>query len=237
MRPAQLAGLVSAGVPLSALDMQVDIASQRLLRLAVSVGAPMLPALNALEQQLFARERIAAEVFDAQAVPKATRKLLLWLPIASVALGELMGLRTISGLVTPIGIACFVLALLILWAGSKVSGKMLARLENPKLDSSEELLAIDICLAAGVQLGQIQDLIGTDLSPKSRELMDQALDTGAHLRALIAAEVQSLNQQELTNRLGQAKRLSVSLLIPLSLSTLPAFLLLTIPPMLIGITK
>lgn len=237
MRPAQLAGLVSAGVPLSALDKQVDIHSQKLLRLAVSVGAPMLPALNALEQQLFARERISAEVSDAQAVPKATRKLLLWLPLVSIALGELMGLRTITGIFTPIGFACLLLALLILWTGSKVTGKMLARLEDPKLDSSEELLAIDICLAAGVQLGQVENLIGAQLSPKSRKLLDQALETGAHLRALIAAEVQSLNQQELTNRLGQAKRLSVALLIPLSLSTLPAFLLLTIPPMLIGITK
>jgi pilus assembly protein TadC len=34
-----------------------------------------------------------------------------------------------------------------------------------------------------------------------------------------------------------AKKLSVSLLIPLTATTLPAFLLLTIVPMIIGITQ
>lgn len=237
MRPAQLAGLISAGVPIAAVAEQVDLQSEKLLRLAVSVGAPMLPTLIALEQQLFSRERILAEVSEAQAVPRATRKLLLWLPICSIALGELMGLGTISGIFTPIGMAALALALLFLWVGSKVSGKMLGRLKGADLSSSEELLAIDLCLSAGVQLSQIEELVEGKLSTRAKKLIEQSIVTGASLRPLISAEVQSLNQQELSSRLGQAKRLSVGLLIPLSLSTLPAFLLLTIPPMLIGITK
>jgi pilus assembly protein TadC len=61
--------------------------------------------------------------------------------------------------------------------------------------------------------------------------------TGAALGALLGSEIEMLNERSLTEQLTKAKQLAVALLVPLSLTTLPAFLLLTIPPMLIGITQ
>lgn len=61
--------------------------------------------------------------------------------------------------------------------------------------------------------------------------------TGASLSNLLASEVEASNQREVSQALTEAKKLSVALLIPLAATTLPAFLLLTIVPMIIGITQ
>lgn len=237
MRPAQLAGLISAGIPLNKALEDDDLGERGLVKLAISVGAPLTQALLVMEQQLLASERISAEISQAQAVPRATRKLLLWLPLLSVVMGEVMGLGTISGLFTQIGFIALSLALLILWVGAKVSNRMLSGMAKPDLGRSEELLALDLCLSAGVRMGEIESLLEKPLTEKPKQLLADAIQSGASIRPLIASEVAIENQNELNLRLSDAKRLSVSLLIPLSLSTLPAFLLLTIPPMLIGITQ
>lgn len=61
--------------------------------------------------------------------------------------------------------------------------------------------------------------------------------TGAALQTLISSEISASNERAISEQLTQAKKLSVSLLIPLTATTLPAFLLLTIVPMIIGITQ
>ena len=61
--------------------------------------------------------------------------------------------------------------------------------------------------------------------------------TGAGLGALVQSEISASNERAISEQLTQAKKLSVSLLIPLTATTLPAFLLLTIVPMIIGITQ
>lgn len=237
MRPAALAGMVAAGIPLGVAIEKSGSRPHPLVDLAIRVGAPLTPALTLLEQQLQARDRISSEVFQAQAVPRTTRKLLLWLPLLSVLLGEAMGLKTISGLLTPVGLLALSLALLVLWIGSKVTARMLSQLRDPDCQETEELMALDLCLMAGVGLGEIQNQLGLKLESAAVSMIELSKSTGASLRPLIATEILRLNQQELDAQLSKAKRLSVSLLIPLSLTTLPAFLLLTIPPMLIGITQ
>ncbi|MDP4756383.1 MAG: hypothetical protein NWR78_04465, partial [Aquiluna sp.] len=91
MRPAALAALVGAGVPLSeALRvLEVDEVEDPLIRLALDVGAPLVPTLLFLDEQLGQQEKTQAEVRQAQAIPLATRKLLLWLPAGTVVMSQL----------------------------------------------------------------------------------------------------------------------------------------------------
>ena len=58
--------------------------------------------------------------------------------------------------------------------------------------------------------------------------------TGAPLGQLVKNEIELVTQRALQDSLIQAKRMSIELLIPMALTVLPAFLILTIVPMLIG---
>jgi tight adherence protein B len=208
-----------------------------LVELAIRIGAPLVPALQVLEQQQRHLDRTRSELLQAQAIPRATRKLLLWLPVLTVGLSELMGLGTLNGLFKPLGLVSLALAIGLMWIGSKISGRMLAKADFTEGHPARELIALQVCISAGLGLSQIKAVMPKLYSDRSENLVALSQRTGAALGALIESEIELSNQDSLTEQLTKAKQLAVALLIPLSLTTLPAFLLLTIPPMLIGITQ
>ena len=237
MRPAALAALVGAGVPLpEALRvLEVDEVQDPLIRLALDVGAPLVPTLLFLDEQLGQQEKTQAEIRQAQAIPLATRKLLLWLPAGTVVMSQLAGLGTVQGLLQPLGLVALTLAIALLLLGAKISARMISRLQPPS-NAARELLALHICLSAGMGLQQVRRHL-PKLSLRAEELIGFSAQTGAGLSSLLLSEIAMSNQRASSESLTQAKKLSVALLIPLAATTLPAFLLLTIVPMIIGITQ
>lgn len=242
MRPAILAGLLSAGVP---FQQAVDMADpetlpekfKEFIALAFELGAPLVPTLIQLEQQLRHEERTDQEIAQAQAVPQATRTLLLWLPVVSFVFAQVMGLGTFQGLWHPVGAASAALAAGLLYLGFRLSGSMLKRFMEPKPDPTISLMVLRMCLSAGEPLSRITKRLELVAPGGATELVDLSSKTGARLSFLIDSELEQLNQKLLSERIEAARKLSVRLLIPLSLTTLPAFLLLTLPPIIIGFTQ
>ena len=242
MRPAMLSGLISAGVPLAtAVDLadprQLPEKFRQFIALAFELGAPLVPTLSQLEVQLRHEERSAQEVSQAQAVPQATRTLLLWLPPVAFLMSQIMGLASLKGLLHPVGMVAALLAAALLGLGHKISGKMLATFDEMRPDPTHSLMVLRICLAAGEPLPKIEARLAKLDPGVATELIELSKQTGAKLAALIDSELEQLNQKLLSERIEAARRLSVRLLIPLSLTTLPAFLLLTLPPIIIGFTQ
>jgi tight adherence protein B len=242
MRPAVLSGLISAGVPLAtAVDLadprQLPEKFRQFIALAFELGAPLVPTLSQLEVQLRHEERSAQEVSQAQAVPQATRTLLLWLPPVAFLMSQIMGLASLKGLLHPVGMVAALLAAALLGLGHKISGKMLATFDEMRPDPTHSLMVLRICLAAGEPLSKIEARLAKLDPGVATELIELSKKTGAKLAALIDSELEQLNQKLLSERIEAARRLSVRLLIPLSLTTLPAFLLLTLPPIIIGFTQ
>lgn len=238
MRPAALAALVSSGVCLEVAlnELGVESIEDELVLLAIQIGAPLVPTLQVLEQQLIHKERAEAELRQAQAIPQATRKLLLWLPAGTVVVSQLAGLETVQGLMEPLGLVALVLAVGFLAAGSKISARMLRKFNSEQLAESKSLVALQICVNSGMPLGQISQQL-PKLDQRAFELIALSQRTGASINSLLLSEIAASNERAISERLTRAKKLSVSLLVPLSATTLPAFLLLTIVPMVIGITK
>ena len=242
MRPAILAGLLSAGVP---FQQAVDMADpetlpekfKQFIGLAFELGAPLVPTLVQLEEQLRHEERTDQEIAQAQAVPQATRTLLLWLPVVSFVFAQVMGLGTFQGLWHPVGAVSAALAAGLLYLGFRLSGSMLKRFMEPKPDPTISLMVLRICLSAGEPLSRITKRLELVAPGGATELIDLSSKTGARLSFLIDSELEQLNQKLLSERIEAARKLSVRLLIPLSLTTLPAFLLLTLPPIIIGFTQ
>ena len=74
-------------------------------------------------------------------------------------------------------------------------------------------------------------------SPKVARLVSLTNRTGAALSSLVSSEIENGLQAQLSEKIAAARVLSVRLLIPLGLTTLPAFMLFTIPPTLVGLTN
>ena len=109
----------------------------------------------------------------------------------------------------------------------------MAEREDPTLS----LMVLRISLSAGESLAQIKSRLSSYPDGGALSLIEISMGTGARLTSLIESELEQLNQKLLSERIEQARKLSVRLLIPLSLTTLPAFLLLTLPPIIIGFTQ
>jgi DNA-binding transcriptional MerR regulator len=98
-------------------------------------------------------------------------------------------------------------------------------------------MVLRICLSAGEPLEKIRRRLEGYPDGGASQLVEISKRTGARLSFLIDSELEQLNQKLLSTRIEEARKLSVRLLIPLSLTTLPAFLLLTLPPIIIGFTQ
>ncbi|WJL96222.1 type II secretion system F family protein [Microbacterium sp. ET2] len=207
---------------------------------ATVVGAPLAPSLRGLAVALRDAQEGADEVRVALAEPAGTARLIGWLPLLGVALGLLLGFDTVGILTThPLGIACLVVggALILIarrWTAS------LARKARPPggiagLDG--ELLAI--ALSGGVSIERAMILVttatGTPPAPATVGLLELSRRAGVPAVELLrAAAALARHQARVDGRLRAAK-LATTLLLPLGVCTLPAFLLLGVGPMFLSV--
>lgn len=235
---SRLSALISAGIsPRKSIEVvgeeNIPIELLELIGSAKRFGAPISHLLD--EYQEFEANRMVfeSEISKAQAVPIATRKLLLWLPAVSLLLGQISGLNPLVALGSSIGLIGFGIAGGLIYLGAKWSAKMLRDSTVKPEHPGKDLIIFRMGLDAGLGLSEVLGLL-----PSLQNLDDIVLlarKTGAPLRSLVSSEVSALLLHQSTSAIDQAHKLSVSLLIPLSLTILPAFLILTLVPMVIGI--
>ena len=230
---ARFGALMAAGVNLpnalgiAGLTRHGSKPLEQMLTWAIESGAPITEVTSRLVAFEYDLERFKSELAAANAVPIATRKLMLWLPLLSLVVGQLAGFGTIAALFHPIGLSAAAIALALIAVGVRWSGSLLAPLliepQHPALD----LMKFSLRLSSGAPL--------TDSShPEIAELVALSRATGAPLGQLVKNEIELLTHRALQDSLIKAKRMSIELLIPMALTVLPAFLILTIVPMLIG---
>jgi tight adherence protein B len=233
----QLAALLSAGVDLKTAlaELQATQLPEELV-LGIRLGAPLKTLLISLAQQQESLARAMAELSQALAMPKATRRLLLWLPVVTLALTLFTGISSFSSLINPLVLVSLLVGSLLLLLGNRISNKMLSGINYEF--SISELQKFSIAIAAGMNVGQIANYFPQILSaePVAR-LISLTRRTGAGLVALVESEIENTLQRQLAEKITALRALSVRLLIPLGTTTLPAFMLFTVPPTMVGLTK
>ena len=238
MTAGMLQSLLSSGLPLrSALEHSGTATLSPLAIEAIKLGSPLRRVLSQLDEIELQQQRALAELNQALAVPKATRALLSWLPAFALVASQLMGLSSLSALVHPVSVIAIALGFGLILLGRKLTGSMLI---EPRLDQSAiySLQLFGVAIASGLGLSQtLRRYPELGSSAAVMELVNVSKTTGCSLSSLVQSTIQS----EITNSsaalITELRELSVKLLIPLGLTTLPAFLLFTIPPIFIGITN
>ena len=232
-----LSSLLDAGVDLKTSLSELNVRElPGDVELAIELGAPLKTLLISLATQQESASKAKAELAQAMAMPKATKRLLLWLPVLTLALTFLTGISSLDSLTNPLVIVSILLGSALLYLGHRISRRLLLTL-NENFDVAD-LQKFAIAIACGLTTGQIANRFPELLSsPTVSRLVSLTNRTGAALSKLVTSEIENGLQAQLSEKIAAARVLSVRLLIPLGLTTLPAFMLFTIPPTLVGLTN
>lgn len=207
---------------------------------AVRQGASLSDALEQLHKNQTQAAALAEKLKQANAVPKSTRQLMIWLPPISLGLAELGGLHPIDGLLTPLGASVAALGLALLFLGWYLSGQMLSGQSKP-LDQYLGLVLVQLGLRSGLSIESARAAVEGEqrLTEVESSVVNQiaavSKATGAPVLELLDASLTRLLAEQESTRLESVSKLSVRLLLPLSLTVIPAMLLLTVFPIFIGL--
>lgn len=201
------------------------------LRMALSAGSPAIAAARVLAKVQSIESEARDEIEQAQQVPLSTKKLMLWLPWFGLVLAELTGLEVVSALLSPLGFVLLGSAAGLSYLGHRVSERMIKAAAETSAPPQQPILKLAILIQTGIQLGEALRLSEI---PKQSELIQFALQSGANLKHLLQSQIESDLATWRNRSLVAAKQLSVRLMLPLGFTTLPAFLLLTVAPILLG---
>lgn len=231
----KFAALLAAGVSQQQAIEMSGVKNQShfsTLRLSIDAGSPAIDAARVLARVQTIENETRDEIEQAQQVPISTKKLMLWLPWFGLMLAELTGLGVFQALLSPVGLLLLGIAAGLSYLGHRISERMIKAATEMSKPPQQPMLKLAIFVQTGIQLGEALRLC--DISKQS-ELIQFALQSGANLKLLLQSQIESDLAAWRNRSLVAAKQLSVRLMLPLGLTTLPAFLLLTVAPILLGV--
>lgn len=196
-----------------------------LWELAIKVGSPVSEALQIMQVSMEQRRRFLAELENLSSTPRATRELLTWLPIIGLAVAQVIGLNPLSALGSTLGVIVFCFSIGLFVLGAVLSRQISKRLSASMPRTSLKPLKSAIRLKAGVSLGELKI---------KQEVFRKALQAGAPLAEILIQQYLYNQQVEFEKKRNLLATDSVKLLIPLGLTSLPAFVLITVFPLLIS---
>jgi tight adherence protein B len=211
---------------------------------ATDAGAPLAPSLREFAVSLRGFAQSQRDAQTALSGPVATARLVLVLPLVGVLFGMALGFDTLGTLVTTIpGLFCLLL-------GSALM--VLARAWNRRLVSSASStdvapgLALDllaIALSGGASLDRARSAVERTLercglgggADEAAPVLELSRRAGVPAGALLRSEADRRRREARSIAERRAATLGVTLMMPLGLCVLPAFMLLGVAPLLIAV--
>ncbi|MCI0158100.1 hypothetical protein KNO15_15475 [Leifsonia shinshuensis] len=213
---------------------------------AEHAGAPLSPALRGAATALRDRAETARDVRTALAGPRATARLMAWLPLVGVAMAYLIGVDVVGALVGgPLGWGVAAAGGSLTVAGRLWTARLVrdASRTGPVAGAEHELVAI--ALAGGMSPTRARQLvaavrmrIGSAGGEHDGRSIDRVLRiaerAGAPAVELLSAEARQQRRLARAEGRTRAELLAVRLLLPLGLCVLPAFVLLGVVPVILA---
>ena len=179
--------------------------------------------------------------------PRATARLVTWLPLAALLIGQLGGLGSIEIFWrAPWSLVPVALGGALLLAASIWSAKMIDRLVREP-DDIYVIDALAICLQAGLPVvtslrevnqrfaDEFDFALSNSTSQEISQLQQLSEDSGLPIAKLLFSRAEELRQNIHHQSLEAIEKLQIKLLWPLGLFVLPAFLLIAVLPMSISL--
>ncbi|MET0784866.1 MAG: type II secretion system F family protein [Leifsonia flava] len=220
--------------------------------LAIETGSPLAGALREMAESFRATGRLQREARIALAGPRATSRLVALLPVVAVAFGAVLGLDTLGVLFTTVpGWVCLAAGSLLMLGGSRWSARLVRRagVGDPFPGLVIDLIALALAGGASldrargaaaavvVRLEVVDAATAAEQAGRADSVIALARDAGVPAAELLRAEASDLRLAAQTDGQERAARLGVSLMIPLALCVLPAFMLLGVAPMILSVVS
>jgi tight adherence protein B len=255
----QVVALVGAGLPANqAKNMTqekiLQFSSQQAQQfdfiwgLAVQIGGPITLTLERLAEVFDRQQKNLSEIQLAFAGPQATARLVSWLPLAALALAQLVGMNPLGAVTgSAAGLVSVLLGLGLLAVGQRWSKRLLEQANSKALDPGAFIDAVLVGLQGGLPLRKSETaakehfkiVFQQEVSEKDLALIksvaELARDSGAALTKILAAEADRLREEERYQISEQIARLGIRLMIPLGVAVLPAFILIAIVPIALSL--
>jgi tight adherence protein B len=213
-------------------------------------GGNLALSLDRLAEVFEAQHKQISELRLAFASPRATANLILLLPIFAVVFAELLGLSALTAAFeTSLGALAVGIGLVLLIVARIVSLRMLEKAKPRESDPGAFLDAVVIGLSAGLAPKSAATLATrcseyTLQQEVSKEQLGALWDSvgfseqsGIALTGILSARADALRHRLWNRRRSELARLSISLLLPLGLAALPAFVFLAVVPVGIGLFR
>lgn len=261
----QVAVLVAAGVPpprawtlVGGLPDGDDPAWQdvrTVLAVAERTGAPVADALRALAAAMRRTAASDRAVRVALAGPRTSARLVLTLPVFGLALASAWGAGAVEVLVTgPVGWCCTVSAGLLVLVGRRWSAGLVRRATPDGRVAGVLLDAWAVAVSGGGSWAAAATTVREVLAEQGggapapapapaeaaterrlREVLSLSRRAGVPAAALLRAAAEDVRDDAAAAALAAAERLGVRLVLPLGVCVLPAFVLVAVVPVVVGV--
>ena len=200
----------------------------QILELTAQVGGQLASTLDRFATVLLTREQNKTELELAVAGPKASSRLVMSLPILVFVGSGIAGIPIFEVLRSPsIVWLSLLLGVLLFWLGTRWTNRLMALAEPRSEDPGITLELLAIAVKAGLPLGSAAETVG---ATNTSELQELAAGSGIALYELIIERANSLRLDQFNRDRMRIQKTSVSVLWPLGLTVLPAFVLIAIIP-------
>lgn len=208
--------------------------------IAQTVGAPLADSLRGIASALQDAAQTRDEVRVALAEPAGTARLMSWMPLVAVALGASLGFDTLHAVFAdPVGLVCAAAGIGLIVAARRWNAALVQRADpdGGVPGMTADLMAI--ALSGGVDRARAEAIVartgGGAVDADTVGILTLSQTAGVPAAELLRASAALARHRARTDGRLRAARLSSRLLVPLGVCTLPAFLLLGVAPMLLGI--
>jgi tight adherence protein B len=215
---------------------------------ATDVGSPLAPTLRDFAGSLRDLAQAQREITVALAAPRATARLVIALPIIGLLFGMLLGFDTLGTLfTTPIGWVCLALGTGLMLAAARWNRRLVRRAQPTDITPGLVFDLLAIAVAGGGSLDRARSAVavaierfdrdGSLATDDTNEVLELSRRAGIPAAELLRSEANERRRQARADVSAQAEALSVRLMVPLGVCVLPAFMVLSVVPLLVTVLR
>ena len=213
---------------------------------ATQAGAPLASCLRELAASFRELGQLHRDLAVALAGPSATARMVMALPVVGILFGGLMGFNTLQTLfLTVPGAICLAAGAALMLAGSRWNRRLVRSAQVRDATPGLELDLTAIGMAGGGSVDRARALVRSTskrfgLSRSDSEgpitrVLDLSGRAGVPAAELLRSEADQLRRDARSEGQRKAATLAVTLMIPLGVCVLPAFMLVGVVPLLLTV--
>jgi tight adherence protein B len=213
---------------------------------ATAAGAPLAASLRELAASFRQIGQLQRDVGVALAGPSATAHIVLALPAVGLAFGALMGFDTLHALFATLpGLLCLAVGIGLIAAGARWNAHLVRRAQATDAAAGLALDLTAVGMAGGASVARARELVTAaldrypvpsgDAEGAITAVLELAVRAGVPAAELLRSEADQVRRAARSDGQRKAETLAVTLMLPLGLCVLPAFMLVGVAPLLLGV--